>query len=67
MPENDGRGGHQEKLRLYSKVREERQQVIREKYARLQPHLGERGARLWAAKEALSLGRGEECERWPKR
>lgn len=58
MPENDWRGGHQEKLRLYWKVREERKQVIREKYARLQPHLGERGARLWAANEALSFGRG---------
>ena len=58
MPENDWRGGHQEKLRLYWKVREERKQVIREKYVRLQPHLGERGARLWAANEALSFGRG---------
>jgi len=58
VPENDWRGGHQEKLRLYWKVREERKQVIREKYARLQPHLGERGARLWAANEALSFGRG---------
>jgi hypothetical protein len=37
--------------------REERKQVIREKYARLQPHLGERGARLWAANEALSFGK----------
>lgn len=58
MPENDWQGGHQEKLRLYWKVREQRKQVIREKYARLQPHLGERGARLWAANEALSFGRG---------
>ena len=58
MPENDWQGGHQEKLRLYWKVREQRKQVIREKYARLQPHLGERGARLWVAHEALSFGRG---------
>ena len=58
MPENDWRDGRPEKLRLYWKVREQRKQVIREKYARLQPHLGERGSRLWAANEALSFGRG---------
>lgn len=58
MPQNDWRGGKAETLRLYWKVREERKQVIREKYERLQPHLGERGARLWAANEALSFGRG---------
>ena len=58
MPENDWRGGKAEPLRLYWKVREERKQVIREKYERLQPHLGERGVRLWAANEALSFGRG---------
>jgi Rhodopirellula transposase DDE domain len=58
VPENDWRGGKQEKLRLYWKVREERKQVIREKYERLQPHLGERGTRLWAANEALSFGPG---------
>src|SRR6516225_7317894 len=58
MFQNDWRGGKQEKLRLYWKVREERKEVIREKYERLQPHLGERGVRLWAANEALSFGRG---------
>src|SRR6516225_10529765 len=58
MFQNDWRGGKQEKLRLYWKVREERKEVIREKYERLQPHLGERGVRLWAAHEALSFGRG---------
>jgi hypothetical protein len=56
--ENDWRGGKEEKLRLYWKVREERKQVIREKFERLQPHLGERGTRLWAANEALSFGTG---------
>jgi hypothetical protein len=54
----DWRGGKQEKVRLYWKVREERKQVIREKYERLRPHLGERGVRLWAANEALSFGPG---------
>jgi hypothetical protein len=58
VPQNDWRGGKAETLRLYWKVREERKQVIREKYERLQPHLGERGARLWAANEVLSFGRG---------
>jgi hypothetical protein len=58
VPENDWRGGKQEKRRLYWKVREERKQVIREKFARLQPHLGERGTRLWAANEVLSFGEG---------
>jgi hypothetical protein len=55
---NDWRGGKQENLRLYWKVREERKRIVREKYERLQPHLGERGTRLWAANEALSFGRG---------
>ena len=58
MAENDWRGGKQENLRLYWKVREERKRIVREKYERLQPHLGERGTRLWAANEALSFGRG---------
>ena len=58
MLENHGRGGKQEKLRLYWKVREERKQGVREKYERLKPHLEERGKRLWAANEALSFGRG---------
>ena len=58
MVESDWRGGKQEKLRLYWKVREERKQVLREKYERLKPHLGERGKRLWAANEALSFGAG---------
>jgi hypothetical protein len=58
VPQNDWRGGKEERLRLYWKVREERKQVIREKYERLQPHFGERGTRLWAANEALSFGRG---------
>src|SRR6516164_10410960 len=58
MVGSDWRGGKQEKLRLYWKVREERKQVLREKYERLKPHLGERGRRLWAATEALSFGPG---------
>ena len=58
VPQNDWRDGKEGTLRLYWKVREERKQVIRGKYERLQPHLGERGARLWAANEALSFGRG---------
>ena len=58
MLENHWRGGKQEKLRLYWKVREERKQGVREKYERLKPHLEERGKRLWAANEALSFGRG---------
>jgi Rhodopirellula transposase DDE domain len=58
VPESDWRGGKQEKLRLYWKVREERKQAIREKFERLQLHLGERGTRLWAANEALSFGTG---------
>jgi hypothetical protein len=58
MPRSDWRGGKQEKLRLYWKVREERKQIVREKFVRLQPHLGERGTRLWAANEALSFGPG---------
>lgn len=58
MPESSWRGSKQEKLRLYWKVREERKQVVREKYERLKLHLGERGRRLWAANEALSFGSG---------
>lgn len=58
MLDGNWRGGKQEKLRLYWKVREERKQVLREKYERLKPHLGERGRRLWAANEALSFGSG---------
>jgi hypothetical protein len=57
MPETDWRGSKEEE-RLYWKVREERKQVVREKYERLKPHLGERGKRLWAASEALSFGPG---------
>ena len=58
MPGNDWRGGKQEELRLYWKVREERKQIVREKFERLRPYLGERGTRLWAANEALSFGSG---------
>ena len=58
MSENDWQGRKQEKLRLYWKVREERKRKVRERYERLQPHLGERGTRLWAANEALSFGPG---------
>jgi Rhodopirellula transposase DDE domain len=53
-----GEGGKQEKLRLYWKVREERKQILRQKFERLRPHLGERATRLWAANEALSFGTG---------
>jgi len=58
MLESSWRGGRQERLRLYWKVREARKQGVREKYERLKPHLGERGRRLWAANEALSFGAG---------
>src|SRR5207249_1584100 len=58
MPENDWRGGKQENLRLYWRVRKERKRMVRVKYERLQPHLGERGTKVWAANEALSFGRG---------
>jgi DDE family transposase len=58
VPEKDWQGGKQEQLRLYWKVREERKRLVRDKYERLQPHLGERGTRLWAANEALSFGPG---------
>jgi len=58
MLDNDWRGGKQEQLRLYWKVREDRKRGIREKYERLKPHLGERGKRLWAANEALSFRAG---------
>jgi Rhodopirellula transposase DDE domain len=58
VPENRWQGRQEEKLRLYWKVREEWKQIVREKYGRLQPHLGERGRRLWVANEALSFGRG---------
>jgi Rhodopirellula transposase DDE domain len=43
---------------LYWKVREERKQILRQKFERLRPHLGERATRLWAANEALSFGTG---------
>jgi Rhodopirellula transposase DDE domain len=58
MLESPWRGAKQEQRRLYWKVREERKQVVREKYERLKPHLEERGQRLWAANEALSFGPG---------
>src|SRR5215831_16069226 len=58
MAENDGRGGKQERRRLYWKVREERKRALQEKYERLKPHLGEKGRRLWAANEVLAWGRG---------
>jgi hypothetical protein len=44
--------------RLYQTVRAERQKGIQAKYARLRPHLDERGRRLWAANEAIAWGRG---------
>src|SRR5215831_1743425 len=58
MAENDGRGGKQERRRLYWKVREERKRALQEKYERLKPHLGEKGRRVWAAHEVLVWGRG---------
>lgn len=58
MFESDWRGSKQEPQRLYWKVREERKRVIREKYQRLKPYLGERDKRLWAANEVLSFGPG---------
>jgi hypothetical protein len=58
MPESNWRGGKQEQQRLYWRAREERKQVVREKYERLKSHFGERGKRLWAANEALSFGAG---------
>jgi hypothetical protein len=58
MLEGPWRAGKQERLRLYWKVREERKQIVREKYERLKPHRGERGQGLWAANEALSFGPG---------
>lgn len=58
MQESPWRGGKQEQQRLYWKVREERKQIVREKYERLKPHLEERSKRLWAANEALSFGPG---------
>jgi hypothetical protein len=53
--EIDWRGGKEEK-RLYWKVREERKQLVRERFERVKPVLGERGTRLFAANEALSFG-----------
>ncbi len=44
--------------RLYQTVRAEQQKRLQEKYARLRPHLDERGRRLWAANEAIAWGRG---------
>jgi hypothetical protein len=58
VADHDWKGGKQEKLRLYWKVREEGKQSVREKFERLRPHLGERGTRLWAANEALAFGTG---------
>jgi len=55
--EIDWRGGKEEK-RLYWKVREERKQLVRERFERVKPVLGERGTRLFAANEALSFGTG---------
>ena len=34
------------------------EEIIRQKFARLRPYLDERSVRLWAATEALALGRG---------
>ena len=55
--EIDWRGKKEEK-RLYWKVREERKQLVRERFERVKPVLGERGTRLFAANEALSFGTG---------
>lgn len=55
--EIDWRGGNREK-RLYWKVREDRKQAVKERYERMRPVLGERGARLLAATEAISFGTG---------
>jgi hypothetical protein len=63
MVESDWRGGKQEKLQLYWKVREERKQVLREKYERLKPHLGERGKRLWATYLVDLCGRDDSFKR----
>ena len=50
--------GSQEDSRLYSKVRAERQKVVRAQYERLRPFLDERCRRLWAANEAIGFGKG---------
>ena len=44
--------------RLYWKMREEKKEIIREKYERLRPYLNERVRRLWAANETISFGAG---------
>ena len=57
MGDQAWQGGKKDK-RLYRQVRAEKQKVIREKYDRLKPFLGERSRRLWAANEARAFGKG---------
>jgi len=57
MIDREWQGGRKDE-RLYQKVRQEKQKVIREKYDRLKPFLDERSRRLWAANEAIGFGKG---------
>src|ERR1051325_10065720 len=57
MEEAGWKGGKKDR-RLYRKVRAERQRLMREKYDRLGPCMDERGKRVWAASEAMAVGRG---------
>ena len=57
MIDQEWQGGKKDK-RLYDKVRSEKKKMVREKYERLEPHLDERGKKLWAANEAIAFGQG---------
>jgi hypothetical protein len=57
MIEQEWQGGRKDERR-YRKVRSEKQKIVREKYERLKPYLGEREKRLWVANEAIAFGDG---------
>jgi hypothetical protein len=58
MSEQEWKGSQEEPTRLYSRVRTQRQKVLKTQYERLRPFLDERGRRLWAANEAIGFGKG---------
>jgi len=57
LSDQDWQGGKKDR-RLYRKVRQGKQEVVRAKYGMIQPFLDERARRAWAANEANAFGEG---------
>jgi hypothetical protein len=57
LSDQDWKGGKKDQ-RLYRKVREGKQELVRAKYEAIRPFLDERSRRAWAANEANAFGEG---------